>query len=268
MEIRKVLVTPEMAEQMLEKNKNNRKVRYDKINQYAKDMLSDRFREDTGELIKLSTEGDLLDGQHRLLAIVKANKPYYFHIAYGLKKDIFSVIDSGTSRSASDVFKINNSKNSALAPAVIQKYNYLKAGIKTKGFNKSEYKMTNDELLDVYNADSEKWNEICNAGALFYRNFNQVIPTSTFASFYAIFMDKNTVDANNFLNQFSTGQNVENGVIYLLRNRLTKDRMSINKLPQTVKDALIIKAWNCFRSGKTPKNLAFNPETDTYPIIL
>jgi hypothetical protein len=77
------------------------------VNRYAQDILAGRWKEDTGEVIKVSKSGIVLDGQHRLYAIVKANTPIFLHIAYGIDDSVSDVLDTGSVRSASDVFKLN-----------------------------------------------------------------------------------------------------------------------------------------------------------------
>jgi hypothetical protein len=68
-------ITPAMARKYLLTNTNNyRKVMQHVVNRYAKDM-EDGLWEENGNAIVFSRSGVLLDGQHRLSAIVKANTP-------------------------------------------------------------------------------------------------------------------------------------------------------------------------------------------------
>ena len=111
MKIEKILITPTMAKELLEKNINNRNVKQPVVARYAKDMIAGKWKQDTAELIKISKTGLILDGQHRLLAIVKANVSIYFHIASELEDNIFDVLDTGSIRNSCDVFNIQNIKN-------------------------------------------------------------------------------------------------------------------------------------------------------------
>ncbi len=61
-------VTPFMAAKLLENNQVNRKRSEGHIKFLAKQMSAGNFKL-TGETVKISTDGKLLDGQHRLHAI-------------------------------------------------------------------------------------------------------------------------------------------------------------------------------------------------------
>ena len=107
LEFKKELITPSRAKELLEANINNRRVKNEVVNRYAQDILAGRWKEDTGEVIKISKSGIVLDGQHRLYAIVKSNTPIFLHIAYGVDDSVSDVLDTGSVRSATDVFRLN-----------------------------------------------------------------------------------------------------------------------------------------------------------------
>jgi predicted nucleic acid-binding Zn ribbon protein len=66
-----VYVTPEMAERWLGHNKVNRNLRNRRVDQFARDMRSGRWQL-TGEAIKFGKSGNLIDGQHRLWAVIES----------------------------------------------------------------------------------------------------------------------------------------------------------------------------------------------------
>jgi hypothetical protein len=108
MEIQKKLITPARASELLQSNVKNRTPKNPVVSKYARDMANGKWKNDTFELIKISRSGVILDGQHRLMAVVKANIPIYFHVVEGVDDSVFDVLDTGSNRNASDVFKINN----------------------------------------------------------------------------------------------------------------------------------------------------------------
>ena len=72
MEARIELITPQIAEQYLAKNSNNyRRLYKATVEQYASEMLNGEWIFN-GEAIKFNKSGKLVDGQHRLSAIVKS----------------------------------------------------------------------------------------------------------------------------------------------------------------------------------------------------
>ena len=64
-------ITPEMADNWLKLNENNRNVMKERVREYAQAMLAGRWSL-THQGIAFDTKGRLLDGQHRLLAIKMA----------------------------------------------------------------------------------------------------------------------------------------------------------------------------------------------------
>lgn len=99
------LVTPAMAEYYLGKNTANRKVSERRVRIYERDLVGGNFGT-THQGIAFYNDGSLADGQHRLLAIVKANISAKLLVVTGIKKEDAIHIDSGRARSMSDSIKI------------------------------------------------------------------------------------------------------------------------------------------------------------------
>lgn len=100
-----VMVTPSMAKLWLSLNTVNRHIRSNKVIQYACDMLDGNWKL-TGEAIKFSATGRLLDGQHRLKAVIEADVAVLMFVVRGLPDDTQPYMDTGMARLASDNFHI------------------------------------------------------------------------------------------------------------------------------------------------------------------
>lgn len=104
--VERILVTPNVAQAWLDKNAKNRKMSSSHVGKLARDMAKGRWRY-SGEAIKFDGAGNLIDGQHRLAACVKADTPFETLVIYNLAGDAQVVLDSGKSRSASDVMSLD-----------------------------------------------------------------------------------------------------------------------------------------------------------------
>ena len=261
----KELVTPSMAEKYLQSNISNRRIKEKVVVQYANDMKNGRWKDDTAEAIKISKSGIILDGQHRLEAVKKANIPIYFLIAKGLNDDVFDVLDTGSSRNAADVFKIQGIKHENIIPSIITTYNSLGYGkrMKVSAINKS----TNAMLLEQYEEEEEFWQKVAIKTLGWYRNFAKILPPSIIGGFYAATYRINENNAQKFMNQLCTGVDIQNSVIILLRDKLMRDKLSQRKMPTNIKMALIIKSWDFFQKGKEVKLLKFNEEQEEFPSL-
>ena len=85
---------------------------------------------------------------------------------------------------------------------------------------------------------------------------------------YSLFYDINEIDAESFMVQLCTGMQVENISISLLRKKLMQDKMAPRKMPIILRNALIIKSWNCFRKKEEIKILKFDSVRDEFPTAI
>lgn len=266
MKINKELITPTIAKTYLERNVFNRKVKQPVVIKYANDISNGRWKEDTGELIKISKTGVILDGQHRLLAVVKSNTPINFHIAYDVEDSVFDVLDTGSVRNANDCFDVQRIKQGNTIPSIISMYNLLKNGKRIH--TQVNHKSTNALLLEQYFEDEIFWQNVARCAHSWYLAFAKILQPSYFGGFYAYFYKVNPLKAESFMNQLASGVDIENNVINLLRNKLMQDKMSARKMPSTLKMALIVKCWNVYITNTSVKILKFDTVRDEFPIAL
>jgi hypothetical protein len=267
MKIEKKLVTPFMAKDWLNYcNNANRKLSPQRVQSYVNDMLQGNWLEDTGESIKFDTYGTLLDGQHRLAAIVKSQKSLNLHIVTGLENSVFKVLDTGKTRSGNDALNIYGVKSSNSLASVLQKYKMLKSNL-TK--TNKQTSLTNTELINLYNSNDVYWAEKINYAQVQYKKFNHVLSKSNIGAFSAVFDEKNIDKSKSFFEELCTGKNITNESINVLRDKLIKDKISkVNKLSYKVYYAFIIKTWNAYVLEKEFKMLRFDENIEEFPNIL
>lgn len=106
----RTLVTPEFAAELLTRNTGNRKVIKTWVDQLAQDMTRGRWQEN-GETIIVSRSGKILDGQHRLLAVIKSGRPVYMLILFGISDDrkVMASIDQGKNRTVANILQMAGS---------------------------------------------------------------------------------------------------------------------------------------------------------------
>jgi hypothetical protein len=102
-------VTPEMASKWLrENNENNRGIKTQVVKKYARDLLDGNWRV-THQCIAFDARGMLVDGQHRLSAIVLAGKSMTAYIAtYETQEDAMKLpIDMQAKRAVFEVLHVS-----------------------------------------------------------------------------------------------------------------------------------------------------------------
>lgn len=253
MRIEKVIVTPKLAAAYLNRNKNNRKINTKIVAKYAADIKNNKWKEDTGELIKISTDGNLIDGQHRLSAIVEAKKSIFLHIAFDVSPDVFDILDTGKPRSAADVFHMQGVNYSTQLPSMISTFLRLESG---KFPNREIF--TNQRVYSEYLDNSAYWDSLAIKTYSFYLSFSKILPPSVIGGVYAhIDKNKNKEMQEGFIKQLCTGVDIKNKTMITLRNVLISDKMKKrNKMNNTEKVSLIIRAWNAFIVGRELKRLS------------
>lgn len=90
-------VTPEMADNWLKKNEGNRKLREQRAAALARAIQDGKYRL-THQPIAISTKGRLLDGQHRLRAVVLSQQSIETAVAFDVPEAAFEVMDAGLPR--------------------------------------------------------------------------------------------------------------------------------------------------------------------------
>jgi hypothetical protein len=94
-------VDPSDAKSLLERNTNNRKLRETVVDYYANEMINGNWV-DNGDPIRIARSGRLLNGQHRLSAVVKAGVSLPFHFLSNLSEESFEQMDNGAKRTLND----------------------------------------------------------------------------------------------------------------------------------------------------------------------
>ena len=118
MNIEMTTITPPMATLFLANNVSNRKLNKHHVDFLADQMLTGKWQKN-GQTIVIAADGTLMDGQHRLNAIIKANVPAELGLCTGVPKTAMSTIDNGKSRSTSDILTMNGWTNASLVGSAI-----------------------------------------------------------------------------------------------------------------------------------------------------
>ena len=104
-------VDPATATRWLARNEKNRHVRKPMVSAYARDMAAGDWQF-TGEAIKFDRDGNLIDGQHRLNAVVRSGATVRMLVVRDLAPEAQSVLDTGAKRSASDALSLTGHAHS------------------------------------------------------------------------------------------------------------------------------------------------------------
>jgi hypothetical protein len=114
-ESRRELITPEIAARILATvNVGNRPIAQHIVRSYAAEMSSGNWME-SHQGPAFDEDGNLLDGQHRLAAIVESGHSVFMNVTYNVPRASFDVLDIGYKRTAAHVITGANATVQAAA---------------------------------------------------------------------------------------------------------------------------------------------------------
>lgn len=261
-----ISVTPEIAARWLALNENNRPRNKRTALKYLATMQRGEW-ELNGQMIIFSKCGVLMDGQHRLSAVVMYGHPVLMDVRFGIERRTFPTLDDGKKRTAADVLDIAGIKNAKNTSAAIRAVISLERGYHSTDFGVSR-SPTNEEIVNWYNENPEIYNCVVQAEN-WYKKSGRLMQTAALAGFYWMFSRKNPEQAFNFLNEVMLGIGLSgNSPAYLLRSFLIRESAAVTqKTSLPVKRAITIKAWNAYREGREIKLLRFRPNLEEFPVI-
>ena len=245
-------VTPDIARDWLETMAHNRRVSRVNLDNIVRAMEEDRWHTD-GSPIKFNTKGQLIDGQHRLHAILQTGKPQTFLVVWGVDDAAMTTLDTGKSRSRGDVLLIHDPtivdiNNVAAAATIMLRYT---RGVRGNNL-RNEY-VSNDALVHFYDNNKEDIIEASREGRRLARAMGAG-SQQAFGLCYWLFSMVDAEDASFFWDRLADGQGLEMGdPIYALREFLRREALKADtrqSLRADIAIAVIIKAWNAYRDGE------------------
>lgn len=187
-------ITPEVAKQYLNNNINNRRISIPHVNKLCNSLLTGRWKLNPTP-ITFDKNGILLDGQHRLTAIIKANKAAECLVSRGWEPSTTNVIDyDSRKRSVNDVLASHDVPNAPNVASFI-------TGLGTILYGKTPT-IRQEEIYDLYeklNVDNRVQYEIlyfvrlCRDGLVPYAS---ILPAYTYILKFCGY-DSNIIDETN-----------------------------------------------------------------------
>jgi hypothetical protein len=268
-------ITPEVARAWLAFNYRNRNLRKRELSSYARDIKSGDH-DVNGETIKISRplkDGEdpeipaghsvVLDGQHRMRAVIKSGKPIVTLVAYGLDPSVSHTIDSGVRRIQADVFRMSGEKHSAVLASLVRRaWAYEEQNERRFAGNYSPTKKEADEFLNKYGDRLRRAAEI----GVWVRQDFKFPPQSVVALAHFVLNGLNEEEAPWFFSHVRDGAEMErNHPIMALRRRFMEDRS--NRVAPLVHQQLsyFFRAWNGYLENRAMSRIVQAP-TDPMPV--
>lgn len=241
-----VHVTPEMAEKMLTKNDHNRNIRQAKVDQFARDMIAGRWVLN-GEAVQIAVDGTVLNGQHRLKAIVRSGKTIPLLIVKGLPIEAQETIDTGAKRSLGDSLALRGEANPTLLAAITRRAAMWDAGARTNigkivpSEQECRSYLANQPLLRLATDVAARSRKYINC------------PGSVFGLAFYLCARQDVIEAKAFfIDELTEGIGVDyRSPAWALRKRLASETERRGRVAETDLLGYLLRAWNARCRGES-----------------
>lgn len=246
-------VTPEIAAEYLGHNTRNRNIRLRDVAGYARDMVAEEW-DFTAEPIKFDWDGVLIDGQHRLLAVVESGKTVRFLVARGLDPKVQDAVDTGVKRKFHDQLRLKGYHNVAQMASITRLVWMWENGVRK--FSSNNIKPTNPQLWNTL-TDNPQLVDISKEATQVAQKCG--LPASIAGCAMYLFDAIDSEDCEAFFERLTSAVgHTHNEPIYELRRTL-EDTVSVRgERDRTWVFAVTVKAWNAYRSGDTVHHYKFH----------
>ena len=264
-----VTMTPQWASQLLGQTKQrNRKFKRRHLERLTNTIQNGNWYI-TAQGIALDQDNNILDGQHRLAAVVRAEKPIQIMLGRNLDPGIFNVVDTGSTRTAGDALDILGSSKGKTVAAALKNYQlyYQFPKVKWSG-NHTPAHTEVTKLYDLHKDYVENMIEEISRRRKSFRCFSE----SVALTFSLLARDKHWAETPilNFMDAICFGANLEpEDVCLSFRNQLGSGYF---KRRGTCPAQYLLNSFiKCFNNHiqKTPtsKFVAPHPNTEMYVIV-
>jgi len=249
--------TPTKAKFVLEsKNyEDNRKISAPWVEYLARQMKAGLWRSN-GEALIFDVDDNLLDGQHRLSAVVESGITVDLLTVKGIDTEAFTTIDQGKIRTAGQVFKMQGEKYGMLLAAACRKiYAWEILGTPAR-----KARLSPDELALVLECYPEIRDSVVVASKVKSR---VPVDGSMVAFCHWLFKRARPKKVVDFFDSLESGQGKSRrDPAVVLRDRLFRERSKHRRWGPTELFAIFTRAWNYYDKGQEVSSLAIKPDRD------
>lgn len=263
------LITPDKAKEILDNTDfKNRDLKQNKISEMIYEMKNDEWVL-THQGISISDNGNLIDGQNRLHAIIGSGRSIYLNVSRGFPEGSFYQIDKGLKRSTADNFNVAKIKNHKSHAAGLKKYFQICDG-------ENQYPSTNRrshrndmDLIEFQNENAELLKDVRKMSETLYRATNILSESESYSFMFYTIKEKmwSKSDVFSFMRQVFMLEPPECNAPAILFKRLVEDKNSPVRVKDKMKWAFLIKAFNAWAEREDLKWVRYVPSKEPFPEI-
>jgi len=263
-------INPHVAAEWLKRNTQNRKTSRLHVEALAHDMEKGNW-EVNGDAIRFDINNTLIDGQHRLQAIIKSGVTIECLVIKNLPSEAFATIDTNKVRGGSDTLSVLGVDHAITVAAALRLIHASKLSRDWTGWGASKagrQKITNNDMIDLYHQHPEidHCAKVIMSGER--KTVRKLLTAGTATFIYYWLSNIDADDADQFFEWMEYCEGIDRThPVSMLRNRLIEISSSHGGRDQVSKRnmlALTFRAWNGMRDGEDMKMLRWS-STHRFP---
>jgi hypothetical protein len=263
-------IGPAKAQKYLDLMGRNRKKRGRLKQRYIDAMKAGQWKL-TGEAIQFNTKGELINGQHRLEAVIESGKSIEILVCRGVPDEAFMELDTGGTRTPGDLLTVAGYDYTNGVASCIRHVTslYEIEGEQLRPSSFARKRVDPSTLLEY--AEDHSVALVDAVKKTMSKHARTVCgPPAMFAALYFVFAEHNKKAADEFFDALIDGIGFEHGKadpVYQLHRLLLQFKQEKHRRrPNFYKAAITIKAWNAFQNRDTIASLRFS-ENEGWPEI-
>jgi hypothetical protein len=238
-------ISPDRARVMLNRNEGNRRLRRSLVARLREDIQGGRWQVN-GESLIFSRDGLLNDGQHRLHAIIEADRAVRLVIVFGVTRESRLTLDLGANRGPEDVLHFLGHHYAAALAATAR---LVLAFEESEGKNFQPLRwLSKTAVVERAHADETLTESVHWAVSAGFEA-RQFIPAAPLAMIHYVLTRVNPEGAADYLRGVVTGINLPahspalsvRRYLFGMNNRSEREAMI----------ALVLRGWALFAQGRT-----------------
>lgn len=251
-----------LAKKWLKRNRLNRPIRRARVQHLARALKEGAYSHANGETLIFSSDHDLMDGQHRLTAVVETGIPITSLVVFGVEPHKRGSIDTGAKRELGDYFGMLGEKNARnLAGAATALYHWERGTFLS--YKQGHAFVSFDEAQAFLAAHPGFQDSVATA-----KRIKKLLRLSHSAMLHWLFTQKDPELATVWVDTLADGHERPGGAVFItLRERLLRELTVSARISNAEKAVYAIKAWNSARSGRHIKVFKWH-ETEPVPEII
>lgn len=262
-----VEISPAAAAEILEKNPRNRSLRPEYVRQLAGAMKRGEWMIN-GEPIQIAADNTLLNGQHRLNAVVESGETVPMLVVRGLQVDTQKTMDVGARRTLSDALALHGERDTTNLAAVLGLLHRYRMGARLDYASRTA--PTVPEALELLRREPKVKETLVEARHVFRKTQMRVSVTGILLY---LFEEADPGAGQKFFDALcDPSEEPAGSPVLKLRSHL--ERVSAERkyrTPTLILSAMTIKAFNAWREGRQVESLSYRagrPNPEPFPEIL